>query len=47
MQEFNQIRCIVVDDEPLALQQLATYVDSVPFLHLVGSCLCADEPANC
>ena len=43
MQEFNQIRCVVVDDEPLALQQLATYVDSVPFLHLVGSCLSADE----
>ena len=43
MQEFNQIRCVVVDDEPLALQQLAAYVDSVPFLHLVGSCLSADE----
>lgn len=31
-----KIRCIVIDDEPLALIQLATYINKVPFLELVG-----------
>lgn len=31
-----KIRCIIIDDEPLALGQLATYIDKVPFLELVG-----------
>lgn len=31
-----KIRCIVIDDEPLALVQLATYINKVPFLELVG-----------
>jgi len=30
------IKCITLDDEPLALQQLATYIDKVPFLELAG-----------
>ena len=30
------IRCLAVDDEPLALQQLVTYIAKVPFLELAG-----------
>lgn len=30
------IRCLAVDDEPLALQQLVTYIGKVPFLELAG-----------
>lgn len=32
------IQCLAIDDEPLALQQLASYISRVPFLHLVGQC---------
>ena len=37
------INTIVIDDEPLALQQLAAYVGKVPFLHLVAECQSALE----
>ena len=37
------IRCIIVDDEPLALVQLRKYVDRVPFLHCVKACSSAAE----
>ena len=39
---MNTIKCLVVDDEPFALQQLASYVSKVPFLKLVDQCLSAD-----
>ena len=32
------IRTLVIDDEPLALQQLAAYVSKIPFLELVAKC---------
>lgn len=32
------LRCIAVDDEPLALQLLADYIRKVPFLELVATC---------
>lgn len=32
------IKCIAIDDEPLALSQLATYISKVPFLQLVAAC---------
>lgn len=32
------IRTIAIDDEPLALQQLVTYISKVPFLELVAEC---------
>ncbi|MBR4809358.1 MAG: response regulator transcription factor [Bacteroidales bacterium] len=32
------IRVIAVDDEPLALRQLESYISKVPFLELVASC---------
>ena len=37
------IRCIIVDDEPLAVAQLEKYVERVPFLVNVGSCTSAAE----
>lgn len=30
------IRCIAIDDEPLALEQIADYIQKTPFLELVG-----------
>lgn len=32
------IRCIVIDDEPLALQQMVSYIEKVPYLELVAKC---------
>ncbi len=37
------IKCLVIDDEPLALQQLAAYVGKTPFLTLVAECQSAME----
>ncbi len=33
-----KIRCLIVDDEPLALDLLETYVNKTPFLQLMGRC---------
>lgn len=32
------IKCLVIDDEPLALQQLASYMEKVPYFTLVAQC---------
>ena len=32
------IRCIAIDDEPLALRQIAGYIEKTPFLELAGVC---------
>ena len=37
------IRCLAIDDEPLALQQLITYIGKVPFLELAAQCQSALE----
>ena len=37
------IRCVAIDDEPLALKQLAAYLKKVPFFELVDSCQSAIE----
>ena len=37
------IRCIIVDDEPLAVAQMEKYVERVPFLENAGSCSSAAE----
>ena len=37
------IRCLAIDDEPLALRQLAAYLQKVPFFELVDSCQSALE----
>ena len=37
------IRCLAIDDEPLALRQLVSYLEKVPFFELVGCCRNAFE----
>lgn len=32
------MKCLIIDDEPLALAQLAGYINRIPFLTLVASC---------
>ena len=32
------IRCMTIDDEPLALQQIAAYIEKVPYLELTTQC---------
>ena len=34
----STIKCLAIDDEPLALRQLATYIEKIPFLELVKAC---------
>ena len=38
-----KIRCLAIDDEPLALQQIATYINKVSFLELAAQCQSALE----
>lgn len=33
-----KIRCIAVDDEPMALDKLKNYIERVPYMELVGLC---------
>lgn len=40
------IRVIAIDDEPLALKQLTTYIQRVPFFELVAACQSAVEAAD-
>jgi DNA-binding LytR/AlgR family response regulator len=37
------IKCIAIDDEPLALKQIASYIQKTPFLELVAQCQSAFE----
>lgn len=34
---MSKIRCIVIEDEPLATKVLCDYISQVPFLHLQGT----------
>ena len=43
----KKIKCIVVDDEPLARKVLKKYIDKVPSLELVKQCGNAMEAAAC
>jgi len=38
-----KIKCIAIDDEPLALKQLGSYIDKTPFLEKVALCHSAFE----
>lgn len=38
-----KIKCIAIDDEPLALKQLSDFIKKTPFLELVSSCKSAFE----
>lgn len=40
---MRKIKCLIVDDEPLALDLLESYVKRTPFLELVGRCANAFE----
>lgn len=33
-----KIRCIAIDDEPMALDKLRNYIERIPYLELVGLC---------
>lgn len=35
---MNPIRCIVIDDEPMALEKMEMYISKVPFLELTALC---------
>lgn len=36
-----KLRALIIDDEPLALEKLSSYVEKVPFLELVAKCMSA------
>lgn len=40
---MDKIKCIAIDDEPLAVQQVAAYIRKIPFFELVGQCSSAIE----
>ena len=40
---MRKLSCIIVDDEPLALELVESYVNKTPFLELKGKCLNAFE----
>ncbi|WP_339812182.1 LytTR family DNA-binding domain-containing protein [uncultured Imperialibacter sp.] len=40
---MKKIRCLIVDDEPLALNLIESYVEKTPFLELAGKCSSAYE----
>ena len=35
---MQKIRCLLVDDEPLALDALATLIGKIPDLEVIGRC---------
>ena len=40
------IKCLCIDDEPLALHQLAAYIKKIPYFELVGECQSALDAKN-
>lgn len=40
---MNRLNCLIVDDEPLALELIQSYVERIPFLNLIASCSNAIE----
>jgi two-component system LytT family response regulator len=38
-----KIKCIAIDDEPLAVKKIASYIEKIPFLELVAECRSAFE----
>ena len=37
------IRCLAIDDEPMALDKLKNYIMKVPYLELAAACTCPSE----
>jgi DNA-binding LytR/AlgR family response regulator len=44
---MNTLRCIVVDDEPLARNLIISYIEKTPFLELIAGCGSAAEATTC
>ncbi len=42
-----KIRCLAIDDEPLALKQIGTYIEKTPFLETVALCSNAFQALEC
>lgn len=40
---MTTIKCLAIDDEPIALEKLKTYIEKVPFLELIACCESAFE----
>lgn len=41
-----KIKCIAIDDEPLALEQISSYIEKTPFLECIALCQSAYEAIN-
>jgi len=41
-----KIKCIAIDDEPLAVKKIASYIEKIPFLELAAQCRSALEAMN-
>jgi len=44
---MKTLRCIVVDDEPLARELIISYINKTPFLELIAGCGSAAEATTC
>lgn len=42
-----ELKCLAIDDEPLALQQICSYIEKTPFLKLTAQCQSAAEALEC
>ena len=40
------LKCIAIDDEPLALRQLKGYIEKIPYLELAATCNNALEASS-
>jgi DNA-binding LytR/AlgR family response regulator len=43
---MTKIKCLAIDDEPLALQQIKAYIEKTPFLEVVALCQSAFEAVD-
>ncbi len=43
---MNKIKCLIIDDEPIAREGLKEYVDQIEFLKLIATCKNAIEATN-
>lgn len=41
-----KIKCLVIDDEPIAREGIADYIQRIPFLELIGACRNAFEASS-